>query len=163
MLLVLDTCDAYPVAVAALVERLLTGGGAGITVLATSREPLGPPGEVVWRIPPLSLRPRGPHRYSDAVALLVDRAEAARGGRPVAPEEVADLARVAVAMDGLPLALELAAARLRVLSTAQLAARVDDVTAVTDAGARHARQGALAAAGKPLRHRTMDATVEWSY
>jgi predicted ATPase len=163
LLLVLDTCDAYPVAVAALVERLTTGG-AGVTVLATSREPLGLPGEVVWRIPPLSLRPAGPQRYSDAVALLVDRAEAARGGRPVAPDEVADLARVAAAMDGLPLALELAAARLRVLSAAQLATRVDDVQGVTDAGTRHAHQGAAAAfGGTPPRHRTMDATVEWSY
>jgi predicted ATPase len=154
LLLVLDTCDAYPVAVAAVVERLLTAG-TGVTVLATSREPLGLPGEVVWRIPPLGLRPPDPRRHSDAVALLVDRAAAARGGRPVAPDELADLTRVATAMAGLPLALELAAARLRVLSAAQLAARVDDVTAVTDAGARRS--------GGPPRHRTMDATVEWSY
>jgi predicted ATPase/class 3 adenylate cyclase len=158
LLLVLDTCDAYPIGVAAMVERLLAGG-AGVTVLATSREPIRLPGEVVWRIPPLSLRPAGPRQYSDAVALLVDRAEAARGGRPVAPEEVADLARVAAAMDGLPLALELAAARLRVLSAAQLAARVNDVTTLTDAGTGPAHAGV----GAPPRHRTMDATVEWSY
>jgi predicted ATPase len=163
LLLVLDTCDAYPIGVAALVERLLAGG-AGVTVLATSREPLRLPGEVVWRIPPLSLLPAGPRQYSDAVALLVDRAEAARGGRPVAPEEVADLARVAAAMDGLPLALELAAARLRVLSAAQLAARLNDVTAVTDAGTRHPHAADPAGTGgAPPRHRTMDATVEWSY
>jgi predicted ATPase len=163
LLLVLDTCDAYPIGVAALVERLLAGG-AGVAVLATSREPLRLPGEVVWRIPPLSLLPAGPRQYSDAVALLVDRAQAARGGRPIVPEEVADLARVAAAMDGLPLALELAAARLRVLSAAQLAARVNDVTALTDAGTRYVDPGVGAVpGGPPARHRTMDATVEWSY
>jgi predicted ATPase/class 3 adenylate cyclase len=168
LLLVLDTCDAYPAAVAAMIGRLVSGG-VGVSVLATSREPLGLPGEVVWRIPPLGLRPTGSQRHSDAVALLLDRAEAARGGRPVEPDELGELARVAAAMNGLPLALELAAARLRVLSAAQLAARVDDVTAVTDAGTQ-AQGGAGAAGGTPPRpgvppprHRTMDATLEWSY
>ena len=157
LLLVLDTCDAYPAALAALIERLLAGG-AGVAVLATTREPLGLPGEVVWRIPPLGLRPAGSGSHGDAVALLIDRAEAARGGRPVGPDEVTELARVAAAMDGLPLALELAAARLRVLSAAQLAARIDDVLALLDPGATGPARSSV-----PVRHRTMDATVEWSY
>lgn len=154
LLLVLDTCDAFPVAVAALIGRLLVRG-PGVTVLATSREPLGLLGELVWRIPPLGLQPVGWKQPGDAVTLLIRRAEAARGGRPVATSELADLARVAAAMDGLPLALELAAARLRVFSAAQLAARIHDVLAVTDAG--------VSAASVPARHRTMDTTVDWSY
>ncbi|GAA1029647.1 hypothetical protein GCM10009557_18920 [Virgisporangium ochraceum] len=154
LLLVLDTCDAFPAAVGALIARLLAGS-PGVTVLATSREPLGLLGELIWRIPPLGLQEAGWKRPGDAVTLLIRRAEAARGGRPVASAELADLARVAAAMDGLPLALELAAARLRVFSAAQLAARVHDVLAVTDAG--------VSAASVPARHRTMDATVDWSY
>jgi len=76
----------------------------------------------------------------------------------VGPDEVTELARVAAAMDGLPLALELAAARLRVLSAAQLAARIDDVLALLDPGATGPARSSV-----PVRHRTMDATVEWSY
>src|SRR5690606_11983859 len=108
--------------VAAMVSGVLGAGGrAG--VLATSREPIGLPGEVVWRLPPLSL-PDGQAR-GDAVALLADRTAAARGGTPVTPAELPDLARIATRMDGVPLAIELAAARLRVLSAGQLARRLD--------------------------------------
>jgi predicted ATPase/class 3 adenylate cyclase len=161
MLLVLDTCDAHPAVAAALVDRLLRLA-SGTNVLVTSREPLNLPGEVVWRIPPLAVRPAGPGRPSDAVALLLDRAAAARGGRAVLPTELADLARVAIAVDGLPLALELAAARLRVLSAAQLAARLHDVLAVLDAG-RAVTEANLRAHLAADRHRTMEAAVEWSY
>ena len=157
-LLVLDTCDAYPGPAAQLASRLL-GGGRGASVLATSREPVGLPGEVVWRIPPLSVR--------EGVDLLLDRAAAARGGRPANPDEIAELDRVATALDGLPLALELAAARLRVLSAGQLADRMHDVLGTLDAG--HA-VGAESEAGSGSdadsaadRHRTMQATVRWSY
>ena len=80
MLLVLDTCDAQPGASAELIARLLTGG-TGLRVLATSREPFGLPGEVVWRIPPLSVEPAPAGGPSDAMALLLDRTAAARGGR----------------------------------------------------------------------------------
>ena len=134
MLVVLDTCDAQPAASAELVSRLLTGG-SGVRVLATSREPLGLPGEVVWRIPPLSGEPAPGGGPSDAVALLLDRTAAARGGRRAGPAESADLRRVVARLDGLPLAIELAAARLRVLSASQLAERLDDVLGVLDAGA----------------------------
>src|ERR1044071_6260450 len=80
MLLMLDTCDGQPGASAEAISRLLTGGNA-LRVLATSREPFGLAGEVVWRIPPLSTDP-GPHGGpSDAMALLLDRTAAARGGR----------------------------------------------------------------------------------
>src|SRR5690606_13645574 len=91
---------------------------------------------------PLSLRPAPGGGPSDAVALLLARTAAARGGRPAAADELEHLARVATRLDGLPLALELAAARLRVLSAGQLADRLDtelpgapgDVIGTLDAG-----------------------------
>ncbi|WP_420884004.1 ATP-binding protein [Micromonospora sp. CPCC 205547] len=190
MLVVLDTCDAQPAACAEVASRLLAGGG-GVRVLATSRESLGLPGEVVWRIPPLSVEPQ-PGREADAVALLLDRMAAARGGRPPDWAEAADLRRVVQRLDGLPLAIELAAARLRVLSAGQLAARLDDVLGTLDAGRPApeppAEKGwtgnqqdtvdlAAAAIGNTPaspahravqrsaleRHLTMQATVTWSY
>ncbi len=83
LLLVLDTCDAHLSAVKPLVQRLI-GAGPGVRVVATSREPLGVPGELVWRIPPMGvLSDHG--TTPDAVALLLDRAEAARGGRVAGP------------------------------------------------------------------------------
>src|SRR2546430_4287294 len=122
-LLVLDTCDAQPAATASLVRRLLSGS-EGAQILATSREPLGLPGEVVWRIPPLSLRGAPDGGPSEAVELLLDRATAARGGRRPEQAEVVHLRQLAERLEGLPLALELAAARLRVLSAIELTARL---------------------------------------
>ncbi|MFI0792579.1 ATP-binding protein [Micromonospora rubida] len=192
MLILLDTCDAQPSASAELISRLLAGGG-GTRVLATSRESFGLPGEVVWRIPPLSVEPRPDGAESDAVAMLLDRTMAARGGRQPAPAEAADLRRVVQRLDGLPLAIELAAARLRVLSVGQLAERLDDVLGTLDAGRddlgppppEHGWTGnqqdtvdlVAASRGKAPptpavramrrsageRHLTMQATVTWSY
>jgi predicted ATPase/class 3 adenylate cyclase len=156
ILLVLDTSDAHLPAARRLVSRLLSTG-RDVSVVATSREPLALPGELVWRIPPLSVEAASGGGFSDAVALLVDRAAAARGGRPVEPGDIAQLKRVAEALDGLPLALELAAARLRVLSAAQLASRIDDVLGTLDAGS------VAVALEQTDRHRTMQATVTWSY
>ncbi|WP_422771964.1 ATP-binding protein [Plantactinospora sp. WMMC1484] len=133
MLVVLDTCDAQPAACADVISRLLAGG-SGVRVLATSRESLGLPGEVIWRIPPLSVEPAPGGGPSEAVTLLLDRTTAARGGRRAGPAESADLQRVVTRLDGLPLAIELAAARLRVLSASQLAERLDDVLGALDAG-----------------------------
>jgi predicted ATPase len=144
MLLVLDTCDATPNSAAALVRRLLAAC-PGLAVLATGRQPLGVPGELVWRIPPLA--------PADAFTLLAERATAARGGRSARPEEAADLARVATRLEGAPLALELAAARLQLLSPAQLAGRLDDPLAALDAGRE----------GMPGRHGSLTGSLEWSY
>ncbi len=172
MLLMLDTCDAQLGAAAGVVSKLLAGG-CGVKVLATSREPLGLPGEVVWRIPPLSLEPALGGGPSDAVALLLDRTAAARGGRGAAAAELPGLARVARRLDGLPLAIELAAARLRVLSVNQLADRLDtELTGggwprpgAPDPGALD--PGALDPGALGLnvlgRHATMQANVAWSY
>ncbi|GAB4048850.1 LuxR family transcriptional regulator [Catellatospora paridis] len=162
LMLLLDTCEAQVGTVAPLVARLLAGA-RDVTVLATSREPLGIAGELVWRIPSLSLAPTASGGVSDAVTLLAERTAAARGGRPVEPAELADLARVAARLDGLPLAIELAAARLRVLSGGELAARLhaeltaeeSDPLRALDAGGPHS--------GAHARHATMQATVTWSY
>jgi predicted ATPase/class 3 adenylate cyclase len=152
MLLVLDTCDAHLPGVAVVVAQLL-GGGSGARVLATSREPLGLPGELVWRVLPLPVGAGAGGRPGDAVTLLLDRAAAARGGQPATDDEGVHLDRIAAAVSGLPLALELAASRLRVLSPGQLADRIGDLLGTLDAG-----QGA-----SDDRHRTLRASLEWSY
>ena len=149
MLLVLDTCEAAhdgsePLPLAAVVRALLAACPR-VDVLATGREPLGVHGELVWRIPPLA--------PADAFTLLRERTAAARGGRPLLNEEVADLARVASRLEGAPLAIELAAARLQLLSPAQLAARLDDPIGALDAGRAAWRD----------RHDSLTATLEWSY
>ncbi|WFE94947.1 adenylate/guanylate cyclase domain-containing protein [Micromonospora sp. WMMD987] len=191
MLVVLDTCDAQPAACAEVISRLLAGG-VGVRVLATSREAFGLPGELVWRIPPLAVDPQPGRTESDAVALLLDRTASARGGRPPEWTEAADLRRVVQRLDGLPLAIELAAARLRVLSASQLAARLDDVLGTLDAGrdtpeppvdrgwagnqqdtvdlvAAATGQTPPSPAHRAVqrsateRHLTMQATVTWSY
>ncbi|MGA3488842.1 ATP-binding protein [Micromonosporaceae bacterium DT55] len=184
MLIVVDTCEAQPAACAELIAGLLAGAG-GVRVLATSREALGIPGELIWRIPPLSVEPGPEGAESDAIALLLDRTAAARGGRRPAADEAADLLRVVSRLDGLPLAIELAAARLRVLSAGQLAERLDDLLGALDVGdetadtsyaasqletvqlsarqiaAQRATRGEQRGVGH--RHATMQATVTWSY
>ncbi|WP_370318347.1 adenylate/guanylate cyclase domain-containing protein [Actinoplanes sp. ATCC 53533] len=142
-LLVLDTCEARHPAARELIRRLLASCRR-LDVLATSRTSLGVPGELVWRIPQLA--------PADAYALLTTRAAAARGGRPGAAGEAGDLARIASKLDGAPLAIELAADRLRLLSAAQLAARLDDPIAALDAG-RH----------EPGRHGSLTRNLDWSY
>ena len=171
-LLVLDTCDAQLGAAAAVAARVL-GTSAGVRVLATSREPFGTPGETVWRIPSLSQAPAADGGPSDAVALLLDRTAAARGGRGAKVEEIVHLERVASRLDGLPLALELAAARLRVLSASQLAERIDtelpgaggDVLSALDAGIESTGEysDSPTITFSVLRHTTLQATMAWSY
>ncbi|MEV6923517.1 adenylate/guanylate cyclase domain-containing protein [Dactylosporangium sp. NPDC051485] len=164
LLVLLDTSDAQLPAARRLVAQLLAAGPE-VVVLATSREPLGLAGEVVWRIPPLSVEAAVGGGFSDAVALLVDRASAARGGRPVEPGDIGHLTRVASALEGLPLALELAAARLRLLSAAQLADRIGDVLGILDAGLSRISDFSDIpdVPSASLRHRTMQAAVGWSY
>jgi predicted ATPase/class 3 adenylate cyclase len=144
VLVVVDTCEARSVEAKRLVQALLAGCRR-LDVLATSRVPLGVPGELVWRLPQL--------RPSDAYTLLGARATAARGGRAAPEAEAADLARVASMLDGSPLAIELAANRLRFLSPAQLAARLDDPIAALDAG----NDWSLG------RHSSLTGNLDWSY
>lgn len=185
-LLVLDTCDAQPGATAMLVSRVL-GSGSATKVLATSREPLNLPGEVIWRIPPMSLVAGPDGAPSEAVTLLRDRTSASRGGAPPQPGEIEHLGQVAHRLDGLPLALELAAARLRNLSAGELIGRLDAVrlagapmaspgragatmTGPSMAGSSSGTSDALdiglsAGTGSEAadRHATIQATVSWSY
>jgi predicted ATPase/class 3 adenylate cyclase len=164
LLVFLDTCDTHLEAVRPVVTRLLAAG-PGVRVLTTSREPLRVSGELVWRIPPMGTAPSeaGPNAdgESDAVCLLLERAAAARGGVPAHAEEVEHLRRVAERLEGLPLALELAAARLRLFSAAQLADRLDDLLGTLDAGASTGEFPVVGGHGD--RHSTLRATVDWSY
>ncbi|MEU8683105.1 BTAD domain-containing putative transcriptional regulator [Streptomyces sp. NPDC048611] len=146
MLLVLDNCEHVIDAAAALAERLLADC-PGVTVLATSREPLAVPGEVLRPVEPLP----GPV----ALRLLADRGAAARPGfRADADEETAAACtEICRRLDGLPLAIELAAARLRLLSPRQLADRLDDRFRLLTSGSRTLLP----------RQQTLRAVVDWSW
>ena len=161
VLLVMDNCEHLAGAAAKLVENLLEVC-PGLVVLATSREALGVEGEVNWQVPPLSL-PKAAGSdpaltasalaASDAVKLFEQRAQLVRPSFRVTDENAADLASICQRLDGLPLAIELAAARMRIMSSAQLAERLDDISAVLVGGARSA----------PPRHQALRATLDWSH
>ena len=156
-LLVVDNCEHVRSASAAIVAALLRAA-PGITIVATSREPLRVPGEVVFRVPSLAIPdPEGEldpgHLLEyEAVRLFVDRAAAA-APFVLDAENAADVARICVRLDGLPLALELAAARLGALGPAVVAERLDDRFRVLRAGSRAA----------PTRQQTLLATLQWSH
>ncbi|MCX5231764.1 BTAD domain-containing putative transcriptional regulator [Streptomyces sp. NBC_00233] len=143
MLLVLDNCEHVVAAAAELAHVLLTRC-PGVTVLATSREPLGVPGERV--------RPLGPLPMGMALRLLGERGAAARAGFVVAEDRGA-AEEVCRRLDGLPLAIELAAARLRLLSVRQIAERLDDRFRLLTSGARTVLP----------RQQTLRAVVDWSW
>jgi predicted ATPase/DNA-binding SARP family transcriptional activator len=144
LLLVLDNCEHLVEAAAALAERLLAACPK-LTVLATSREALGVDGERTWPVPPLS--------KDDAVSLFEQRARLVRPEFRVTDDNAAEVRLICQRLDGLPLAIELAAARVRMLSSAQLAERLDDMFAVLTGGARSA----------PPRHQALRATLDWSH
>lgn len=155
-LLVLDNCEHLVDSVARLVEDLL-GRCPGLRVLATSREPLGIPGESLLPVDPMEVpgpgSTAGEVAGCDAVRLFTDRAAAVRPGFAVTPENADAVVDICRRLDGLPLAVELAAARLRLLSVEQLAARLSDRFALLTGGARTALP----------RHRTLRAVVAWSW
>jgi predicted ATPase/DNA-binding SARP family transcriptional activator len=153
LLLVLDNCEHLVDACAALADGLLRAS-PGLRILATSREPLGVPGERAWLIPPLSLPADGGEGIdSEAVQLFVERARDALPGFALTPANRAAVAQICHRLDGMPLAIELAAARVRVLPAEQLAERLDDAFRVLGAGSRAALP----------RHRTLRAVMDWSY
>lgn len=143
MLLILDNCEHVVDAAARLVEQLLQRC-PGLTVLATSREPLGVPGEV--------LRPVEPLPEPSALRLLADRGAAARPGFRV-EDDPAAAAEICRRLDGLPLAIELAAARLRMLTPRQIADRLDDRFRLLTSGSRTVLP----------RQQTLRAVVDWSW
>ena len=155
LLLVLDNCEHVIGAAAELCGRLLLGAD-DVRVLATSREPLQIAGEARYRLAPLTLP--GPDNPADAdgseaVALFADRARRADASFALDGETAPAVARLVARLDGMPLAIELAAARVEALGVAPLLDRIDDRFTLLEAGDR------LAAA----RQRSLAATVEWSY
>ena len=156
MLLLLDNCEHLLAPVADLVGSLLQACPR-LGVLATSREPLHLPGERVWQLAPLPT-PRSdadPEEIlrSPAGALFVARAEAAEPSFALTEETAAPVAELCRHLDGLPLAIELAAARVRALSPAELAGRLDRRFSLLSSGP----------AGGSGRHRTLQAVVAWSH
>jgi predicted ATPase len=157
VLLIMDNCEHVLGAVAELCSDLLRRC-PGLRVLATSRESLDVPGEAIYRVPPLSL-PDGhalPPHSLDAYAatrLFVERARLYRPDLAPDPEEARTIARIALRLDGIPLAIELAAARTKVLSVAQIADRLDDRFRLLTGGARSGLS----------HHQTLQAAMDWSY
>jgi predicted ATPase/DNA-binding NarL/FixJ family response regulator len=167
MLLILDTCERLVDVCAELAQQLLADC-PGLRIIATSREPLRIRGEVAWRVPPLGLPPGPPLTSgsgygpglaidglagSEAVQLFCDRAAAAWPGFTLGPGTIEAVAQVCRTLDGVPLAIELAAARVRTLSADQIAARLADRFALLASGDRTA----------PRRQQTLRAAVDWSY
>jgi predicted ATPase/DNA-binding CsgD family transcriptional regulator/transcriptional regulator with XRE-family HTH domain len=158
LLLVLDNCEHLLAAAARLAESLLLGCPR-LQILATSREALKLPGELAWPTPGLSIGEMNEPAslasllQSEAVRLFVDRAVAARRGFALTEQNCPAVGRICRRLDGIPLAIELAAARTNVLSAEQIAQRLDEGQLRLMGGSRTA----------PLRHQTLAATIEWSY
>jgi len=179
MLLALDNCE-HLLDACAQVGRHVLASAPGLRLLNTSREPLSVAAETIWRVPPLSVpggigpggfggagsppKSRGgqggivppeagtAERY-EAVRLFADRAAASKPGFTVGPDNVAAITAICRALDGMPLAIELAAARVRALPVEQIVARLDDRFGLLTAGDRSAAP----------RQRTLRAAIEWSY
>jgi predicted ATPase/DNA-binding SARP family transcriptional activator len=159
ILLVLDNCEHLIEACATLVEQLLANCPA-LTILATSQEALGVRGEKAWLLPPLSLPvdgslPSTPEEYFrfEAVSLFVQRAAQVLPSYSPTLEEASTIAQICLRLDGIPLAIELAAARLNLLSAQEILARLDRRFSLLTSGHRTAIP----------RHQTLLAAIEWSY
>ncbi|WP_422290612.1 BTAD domain-containing putative transcriptional regulator, partial [Trebonia sp.] len=155
-LLILDNCEHVIESAAVFAHRVL-GECQRLRILATSREPLGITGEALWVVEPLALPEEDAGsadiESSPAVQLLRDRAGEVRRDLASDTSALATMARVCRALDGMPLAIELAAARLRTMSIDQLASRLDDRFRLLTSGSRTALP----------RHRTLRAMVDWSW
>lgn len=156
-LLILDNCEHVVEPSARYAEALLEGV-PGLTILATSREPLRLSSEVLWRLAPLGLPGElnaagGDPVASDAVRLLLDRAGRVRPGRAWTDADLEAMDQICHRLDGLPLAIEMAAARLRVLEPQDVLDRLDDRFRLLTDGGRTAIP----------RHRTLRAALDWSY
>lgn len=143
-LLILDNCEHLVDACAEMAEALLRACPR-LTILATSREALGVPSETAWLVPPMA--------STEAVQLFVERAQATAPGFSMTNANSSAIVEICRRLDGIPLAIELAAARVRVLSPEQIAQRLDDAFRLLTTGSRTAL----------ARHRTLRATMEWSF
>jgi predicted ATPase/DNA-binding CsgD family transcriptional regulator len=158
LLLLMDNCEHLIGACAELVEALLRTC-PGLRVLATSREALAVAGEVAWPVPSLSLPDL--RRLSDtdgllqneSVRLLVERTIAVKPTFTLSEQNAPAVAQICYRLDGIPLALELAAARAKALSVEQIVGRLDDTFGLLFAGSRTAMR----------RHKTLQATMDWSH
>ncbi|MGH3087340.1 MAG: ATP-binding protein, partial [Rubrobacteraceae bacterium] len=156
LLLVLDNCEHLVDSAARLADTLL-GACPKLKILATSRERLGVPGEAVWAVPPLSLpgedgAPEGLMRC-EAVRLFVDRARSRLPAFDLTENNARSVAEVCRKLDGIPLAIELATARMGALAVEQVAERLEDSLGLLTGGGRTTEP----------RHQTMRATLEWSH
>ena len=158
MLILLDNCEHLVDACAQMVDRLLRAA-PHTHIFASSREALGIAGEVTYRVPSLGL-PDMEHLppieslgQFEAVKLFIDRATAAVSTFSVTNENAPSLAQICYRLDGIPLAIELAAAKIRVLSVEQIAKRLDDRFRLLTGGSRTALE----------RHQTLRAAIDWSY
>ena len=151
-LIILDNCEHLLAECAEAVSALLRAGG-DVRVLATSREPLGLAGEMMWRVPPLSLPDgeRSPDEVvkCEAVQLFVDRATAARAEFSLTSSNTAAVVEICRILEGLPLAIELAAARAKTLTPQDIRSRLSDRFRLLTGG-----RG---------RHQTLRSTIDWSY
>ena len=156
--LVLDNCEHVLSAACEVATTLLTVC-AGLVVLATSREPLGVEGELVWRVPPLGVPSASDPLVAealdayDAVWLFTDRARHARHDFTLSPENADTIAELVRRLDGMPLAIELAAARVSALLPGQILAGLDD----------RFRMLSKAPHQVSSRHQSLEASVAWSY
>ncbi len=157
-LVVLDNCEHLLAACAQFADALLRACPS-LTILATSREPLGVPGEVTWRVPSMSLpvepwgEPIEALRQSDAVALFIDRATQVRPNFTITAANAPAVARIGHGLDGIPLAIELAAARVRMLAPEEIARALGDRFHLLTGGARTVMP----------RHQTLEASLDWSH
>ncbi len=158
LLLILDNCEHLLQSAATVVSTLLQVS-PGLKVLTTTREPLNVPGEVAWRVPTLQLPGAEDLEGLDellayeAPQLFVERALAAKPDLDLSDDDVPAITEVCRRLDGLPLALELAAARVRALSIGEIASHLGDRFALLSRGSRTAMP----------RHRTLEGAVAWSY
>jgi predicted ATPase len=158
VLVVLDNCEHLLAACAELADALLRACPS-LTVMATSRAPLGVPGEITWRVPSMSL-PAEPRResiealrQSDAVSLFIHRATQVRPDFVITAVNAPAVAQICHDLDGIPLAIELAAARIRMLTPEQISRALGDRFHLLTGGARTVMP----------RHQTLAASIDWSY
>lgn len=152
LLLIVDNCEHILDTAATLIDGVLARC-PGVEALATSREPLGITGETLCRVPPLTVPAKGATTDSPAVRLFTDRARSVRPGFAVEAGNREVVGAICRRLDGLPLAIELAAARLRALTPEQVVDRLDDRFRLLTGGNRAALP----------RHQTLRAVVEWSW
>jgi predicted ATPase/class 3 adenylate cyclase/DNA-binding CsgD family transcriptional regulator len=155
LLIILDNCEHLLDACASMAAELL-GGCPRVSLLATSREPLGVAGEVTWRVPSLSIPAADASavaELSEAVQLFCDRGARARPSFRLTDDTAEAVAAICRRLDGIPLAIELAAARVRLLTPQQIAAGLRESFVLLTGGSRTALP----------RQRTLEASLDWSY